>query len=86
MLRFPGHTTNCTNTEQHVEGPGAAFKEKRQRDVLYGQVEGTKSSAETLVFVHRQETQQETKKLMDNTLPVSHNEAGAKHRKVFLSR
>lgn len=31
---------------QHVEGPGAAFKEKRQRDVLYGQVEGTKSSAE----------------------------------------
>lgn len=36
VLRFPGHTTNCTNTEQHVEGPGAAFKEKRQRDVLYG--------------------------------------------------
>lgn len=60
VLRFPGHTTNCTNTEQHVEGPAAAFTEKRQRDVLYGQVEGTKSSAGTLVFVHRQETQQET--------------------------
>lgn len=90
VLRFPGHTTNCTNTEQHVEGPGAAFTELQtawcpvwtggRNQVLSWNTRVCPQTGNT-AGNFLTEVQ-----LMDNTLPVSQNEAAAKHRKVFLSR